>query len=792
MRQALAWLAAAGFTAALLLVGALAGKYMTSVLHGQATPVAPPGTAGQPGGRAAGQGGAAQVALPVVPVGPDSRGDWWMFGHDARHTGRSAFRGPRSATLKWVFCSSGPGADCNTVALGADGAVYTTSGSQLIALGRNGEMRWKCDRPGSLSALVLAPDGTLYVIEDQLRLCAISSAGQLQWAYEFPKTVYAMPVLGSDGNVLVGCTDNSLYAIDKQGKVAWRYEGGEYYTISPRLGSDGLIYLLDGHDNLIALDRHGRARSKTKLQVEGAEDLSGDPKSSFAVTTLTGVAALNRKGKPKWQYRARDPNTGSYVGLCLFCEMAVRNDGAVFFGDSDGIVYALSPRGEELWRYQVKEQVWGKPLLLSDGSAVILDLSGLLSVLDKNGGLRWEKKLGSHAAAHAQAVAGPDGAIYAGGGGVLYALHSDGTEAWTYSTSSGGCFAATPLLAASGTVYAACSDSMLYALNPDGTQRWRHQLGSYCMCTPALTANSTVVVPVENKLRAVRPNGEALWEYDAGCYLGTSPALSPAGRIYIGTDDGRLLALKPNGTLAWAYQTEGHITSSSPALGRSGMIYIGTELALDTTPVTTEGSDYPLIPLDGKLYAIKPDGTLVWTFSTGASIWSGPVIADDGTIYVASTVSVSYPEGVVDEAHNPKTGKLFALTPQGKEKWSYPLLETNQGSAALARDGTVYIGSWHRTSTPDLDSTGQLYAFSPQGELLWQGPYGCICTPCVGADGTIYSGGLDCKLYALSPGGAVLWSYEMGQLIAGSPVIAPDGTLYVGCSDGYLYAIKDP
>ncbi|MBU0567608.1 PQQ-binding-like beta-propeller repeat protein, partial [bacterium] len=47
-----------------------------------------------------------------------------------------------------------------------------------------------------------------------------------------------------------------------------------------------------------------------------------------------------------------------------------------------------------------------------------------------------------------------------------------------------------------------------------------------------------------------------------------------------------------------------------------GTIYIGSE--------------------DNKLYAIYPDGTKKWDFSTSGGIGSSPAIASDGTIYIGS------------------------------------------------------------------------------------------------------------------------------------------------------------
>ena len=68
---------------------------------------------------------------------------------------------------------------------------------------------------------------------------------------------------------------------------------------------------------------------------------------------------------------------------------------------------------------------------------------------------------------------------------------------------------------------------------------------------------------------------------------------------------------------------------SSPAIGSEGTIYIGS------------GDRY--------LYAINPDGTEKWNFTTGASVYSSSAIGSDGTIYVGS-----------------RDGNLYAIRGQGQ------------------------------------------------------------------------------------------------------------------------------
>ncbi len=93
-------------------------------------------------------------------------------------------------------------------------------------------------------------------------------------------------------------------------------------------------------------------------------------------------------------------------------------------------------------------------------------------------------------------------------------------------------------------------------------------------------------------------------------------------------------------------------------------------------------------------YAIHPDGSLKWTYSTGSNNWSQAAFGDDGTLYWGSVDTF-----------------IRAVSPAGKERWRRRTLGFIAASAALGSDGTVYIGSF--------DS--QLYALDPDtGRVKWK------------------------------------------------------------------------
>ncbi|HUY28014.1 MAG TPA: PQQ-binding-like beta-propeller repeat protein [Candidatus Binataceae bacterium] len=169
--------------------------------------------------------------------------------------------------------------------------------------------------------------------------------------------------------------------------------------------------------------------------------------------------------------------------------------------------------------------------------------------------------------------------------------------------------------------------------------------------------------------------------------------------------------------------------------------------------------------LAGNLYAVNPDGSQKWQFATGGGVDSSPTVGTDGSIYVGS------------EDFN-----LYAINPNGSEKWKFATGSYIFSSPTVGADGTIYVGS-------DDDN---LYAVNPDGSQKWKFATGkpVYSSPAVSADGTIYVGSEDDNLYAINPDGSQRWKFATGNSVYSSPAVGTDGTIYVGSQDGNLYAIN--
>jgi hypothetical protein len=90
-----------------------------------------------------------------------------------------------------------------------------------------------------------------------------------------------------------------------------------------------------------------------------------------------------------------------------------------------------------------------------------------------------------------------------------------------------------------------------------------------------------------------------------------------------------------------------------------------------------------------------------------------------------------------------------------------------------------------------------LYAVDPNGTEKWQFKTNApiISSPTIDSDGTIYIGSHDGYLYALDPNGTEKWQFKAGLFVLSSPVISSDGTIYFGGQEtldlAALYAVLD-
>jgi outer membrane protein assembly factor BamB len=196
-------------------------------------------------------------------------------------------------------------------------------------------------------------------------------------------------------------------------------------------------------------------------------------------------------------------------------------------------------------------------------------------------------------------------------------------------------------------------------------------------------------------------------------------------RLYVGTMDGRVLALNPeSGSRFWQWeQTVEESVNPFNCVGAGGAGQFGAGMMYGP-PAFGEGSIY-VASYNGKVHSISSEGLDRWSYETEGSIVGGVVI-DGGTLFVGDS-----------------TGELHAIDIEsGQSKEGFP----------VSTDGKI----WSRPTVQD---------------------------------GMVYFGSLDHKLYAVDAvTGDIKWDFETGGGIAATPIIV-GGVAYIGSFDNKLYAV---
>ena len=256
--------------------------------------------------------------------------------------------------------------------------------------------------------------------------------------------------------------------------------------------------------------------------------------------------------------------------------------------------------------------------------------------------------------------------------------------------------------------------------------------------------------------------GSVLWTYTNNVEpILASPAIGSDGTIYVGSYDQALHAINPiDGTRRWRFSVEPTRTN------QVAYIYSTPAIGPDgTIYFGTDQQNFITGGFAGNLYAVNPNGTQKWKFPVGSSIYSDPAIGSDGTIYV----------GCYDQY-------LYAVNPNGTLKWKFLADRTIFSDPVIAADGTVYFGC----------DDHNVYALNANGTLRWKFPTGLAITasPAIGPDGTVYIGSVDNNLYAIHPNGTTNWFFTTAANVNSSAAVGSDSTIYFGSDDQNLYALR--
>lgn len=214
----------------------------------------------------------------------------------------------------------------------------------------------------------------------------------------------------------------------------------------------------------------------------------------------------------------------------------------------------------------------------------------------------------------------------------------------------------------------------------------------------------------------------------------------------------------PTGAARMVHGSPRHVHRASargPSAAKLGLrVEIGGPIAAQVTASPDEKTLY-VASLDGNVVAVsREDGTKRWTVALGDRVYSAPLVADDGTIYVGGDAK-----------------KLFAISPAGAVLWKLDVDGEVDSGATFAEDGTIVFAAGR-----------YVHAARKGGDLAWRfaAKDKVFAAPAVTDEGLIVFGSQDDHVYALRADGTLAWSVDLGADVDGAAAVSDDGAIYVG------------
>lgn len=274
----------------------------------------------------------------------------------------------------------------------------------------------------------------------------------------------------------------------------------------------------------------------------------------------------------------------------------------------------------------------------------------------------------------------------------------------------------------------------------------------------------------------------------------TAPKSSPAieeNRVYLGSDQGKMLCLDFNGNLVWEFVTDPHpfgVHQTAVIAGEKVIFsgYDGNVYALDkkdgkliwknkpcsdigSSPIYDKETNLVYLGLEnttiqGTLAALDAsNGSIIWEHTTNHHISSRAAVGKEIVVYGGNDHFIYGCDKI--------TGKLL---------WKFRTHGENKGRLTI--DGNYcYAGSFD----------GHLYCLDLQtGKLAWKRKLGTkLYTEPLVVDDKVFVGSFSNQLVCLDKGnGSILWNFMTNGNVQSYPVY-DNGLVYFGSYDGNIYAV---
>ncbi len=290
-----------------------------------------------------------------------------------------------SGKKAWNYKTSGPifsspaAAGTTTIFGSADGNIY--------AVNKKGKVKWKFQTKAAVLGAPLIESGTVYIGGSDSCFRAIDAAtGKERWKFcGLSGAVTSQPVLAGD-TLIFGAWDTHLYALHKTtGQLFWKWNNGsQVINYSPAacipVVHNGVVYIVAPDRYLTAIDiATGTTLWRTKeATVRESIGISEDGKLVYGKTMQdTVVAFYTNRESPKLAWK-----TSVGFGYEHVPSMLVEQDGTLFFGTKNGVVYAINKEQQQIaWAYKIDNSMVNTVRVLNSRQILAATMDGKVVLL---------------------------------------------------------------------------------------------------------------------------------------------------------------------------------------------------------------------------------------------------------------------------------------------------------------------------------------------------------------------------------------------------------------------------
>lgn len=264
----------------------------------------------------------------------------------------------RTGKKRWTYKAGGaifssPAVSNGNIIFGAaDGNIYCLNS-------KNGRLVWKTATGAAVLGSPLVNGDTVFIGGSGNAFYALDAGtGKMIWTFNGVKGAIVSKPLWYEGKIIFGAWDRHLYALSSHtGALQWQWNNGTLViNFSPAacipVAANGVVYVVAPDRYISAIDAvSGQMLWRNNdATVRESIGISANGERIYA-KTMQDTIAVYQAGREKQNAVAKIHCGFGYEHVP---SMLLEQDGKVYFGTRNGVVYCIDPTSQQvIWRYKI-------------------------------------------------------------------------------------------------------------------------------------------------------------------------------------------------------------------------------------------------------------------------------------------------------------------------------------------------------------------------------------------------------------------------------------------------------